>query len=520
MTPPRVPHRLSNARRVIQRLHDLSVGNKLYVGFGSLVIWMVIVVLLDHFAIAGALSDLERTRDLRLPSALASAALEREIHQMIGDVEGYLSLGEREYRDRFHRNATEAEELLHELQQYSADWTSDENPARLEELQVMLPDWLELTEQMFGLRDNPVANQPTPEGERVREELYVVRNQAAPLADEIVDVLGEMRTSQTDSVSADVEAGIEHLASGQIQRAVGAAIMAFFALILALAIRRDIVGRVLRLTDATTRIMHGNMDARARVESNDEIGRLAASFNDMADRMKASLVEAERRAQIIETSSQVSRRLSTILDQKRLMQEVVEQVKSAFDYHYARIVLIDEEGTHLVTAEGVGDTGRELISHGFNLELDQGLVGRAASTNRPVLAADVTKDSDYLPNPMLPETKAEIAVPIALGDQLLGVLDVQQNVVNGLSKVDLDVLQSIASQVAVTLVNARLYDETQQKAERERLINKINQKILGTTSVERAMQVAVREVGRAVEAKHTIVQLDRTKTSGDGNGDS
>jgi GAF domain-containing protein len=146
----------------------------------------------------------------------------------------------------------------------------------------------------------------------------------------------------------------------------------------------------------------------------------------------------------------------------------------------------------------------------------KGVAGGAARLNRPILVADVSKNAEYLPNPLLPETKTELAVPIATGDQVLGVLDVQHNVIGSLSQTDADMLRSIASQVAIALINARSYAETQRRADREGLINEINRKILGTTSIEQAMQVAVRELGKALGSRQAHIYLD-TKWAKNGH---
>ncbi|HEY9151484.1 MAG TPA: GAF domain-containing protein, partial [Anaerolineales bacterium] len=96
--------------------------------------------------------------------------------------------------------------------------------------------------------------------------------------------------------------------------------------------------------------------------------------------------------------------------------------------------------------------------------IGQGLVGRAAQMKSPVIVPDTSADPNWLPNPLLPNTKSEIAVPIRLGDQVLGVLDVQNAEVNSLTDQDVEMIGSIANQVAVALQNIRQFAETQRTA--------------------------------------------------------
>ena len=214
------------------------------------------------------------------------------------------------------------------------------------------------------------------------------------------------------------------------------------------------------------------------------------------------------RTRALETSATISRQLSTILDQAQLVREVVEQLHIAFAYYHVHVFLWDAASRTLKMVGGTGDAGQAMLVMGHALTPDQGLVGRAFRTNRPVVVPDVSRDNDWLPNRLLPSTRSEIAVPIHYGEEVLGVLDAQDSEVNGLGPEDSQLLQTIAGQMAVALRNARLVAQIQQEAEQAALINTINQKIAQTIDMDGAIRVALAELQRALEAGSATVQLD------------
>jgi len=286
-------------------------------------------------------------------------------------------------------------------------------------------------------------------------------------------------------------------------------------------VMRSITQPVDTLIAQTRRVKERDFSEITPLNSQDEIGELSLAFAEMTNLLRESYEELEQRVadrtRALLTSTQVSRQLTTILDQDELIQEVVEQVNSAFEYYHTHVYLFDNNKQYLVMVSGTGEAGAKMLARGHKIETGKGLVGRAAVSGVPVLVSDVSQAEDWLPNPLLPETKSETAVPILIGQDVLGVLDVQHNVVNGLQQEDIDLLQSIANQLAIALRNSRFYQELNMQAKRATVINDINQKILSTTDMETAMKVAIREIGQLTGASWTSVRL---RADGPANGRS
>lgn len=274
-----------------------------------------------------------------------------------------------------------------------------------------------------------------------------------------------------------------------------------------------ILNPIIQLSDFANRLGSGDMEAEFdTTDLEGEVATLAKNLNNLAVKVRNSIATLEQdvaeRTRALQTSAEVSRRLSTFLNERQLIIEVVEQVKEAFDYYHVHIYMLDETSGDLVMAGGTGDVGASMLGSDHKILKGKGLVGRAAETNLPILVSNTSQEPDWLPNPLLPETNSEAAVPIAIADKVLGVLDVQHNEIDGLRQEDVNLLQSLANQIAIALLNARSYTEVQQHADREARVTSIIQKIQSTTTVEGALQVAARELGRTLNLNEIRVILE------------
>lgn len=226
-----------------------------------------------------------------------------------------------------------------------------------------------------------------------------------------------------------------------------------------------LAGPISRLTRVASQVAEGDLAARAEVESRDEIGQLATVFNTMTGQLRQTIGTLEEqvtgRTRQLATVVQVNQRLAGILELSDLLRQVVVLTKETFDYYHAHIYLL--EGETLLLAEGYGAAGAEMKRQGHSITLaaPRSLVARSAREGQVITVANVREDPNWLPNSLLPDTHSEMAVPVMLGKEVVGVLDVQSDRVGGLTEEDETALQALSNQVAIAVRNARLFAQTQ-----------------------------------------------------------
>jgi len=248
------------------------------------------------------------------------------------------------------------------------------------------------------------------------------------------------------------------------------------AIVVGLLISQSISRPILALTVSAQHIGAGNLDAEVvELRRKDEIGVLARAFQAMQRELVNIYANLEQRVadrtKALATVAEVGTAASTILETDKLLQEVVNLSKERFGFYHAHIYLLNEAGDTLVLASGAGEVGRQMVAEGRSIPLDreQSLVARAARERKGITVNDVTQAADFLSNPLLPDTHSELAVPMLVGEQLIGIFDVQSDIVGRFTDADIAVLITLAAQIASAVQNARLYTEaeiTRQEAQK------------------------------------------------------
>ncbi len=200
------------------------------------------------------------------------------------------------------------------------------------------------------------------------------------------------------------------------------------------------------------------------------VGRDITDQRQIAEELKRYRKQLEDlvvdRTHQLDVAATLSNRLNAILNFDELLAELVDQIRDSFDYYYTDVYLLDEAGENLVMAAGTGQAGAKIKAQGYKISLDtpHNLVAQAVRSGEVVRIDNVRKIAGWSPNPLLPNTCAEMAVPIIAEGNVVGVLDVHGGEVSGLDDGDANVLRSLTGHVAVAMTNARLFEQTQQRA--------------------------------------------------------
>ena len=359
---------------------------------------------------------------------------------------------------------------------------------------------------------------------RTLADEYLVKFDALVAKDKEVAAATEVfRTAATEiQTIADRLAGVgEDLAALDVQTAEGNSAQTIvisiitvlavliISIVLAVFLSREITRPVAQLTSTAIEIATGKFDVLAEVSSGDEIGTLAKTFNTMTARLNEAFEDVRRRAAELATVAEVSTATSTILETKSLLQEVVDLTKERFNLYHSHIYLLDEKGENLVLTAGAGEPGRIMVKEGRTIPLsrEQSLVARAARERKGVTVNDVTQAADFLPNPLLPDTRSELAVPMVVGGKVIGVFDIQSEQVGRFTDSDVNIQTTLAAQLATSIQNVRSFEQSKKEAELESMVNAIGQKIQRTTSIEETLQTAIRELGTALGATRVSANI-------------
>lgn len=224
---------------------------------------------------------------------------------------------------------------------------------------------------------------------------------------------------------------------------------------------------LVRLRRATQQLTEGDFEVEiSDTERGDEIGELANAFAIMKEAVRDLVEDLEARiaarARDISATQDISRYAATQRSLQVLMDRVVDLIVERFpSIYHAQIFLVDSDNEYAIVRASTGEVGKQLIARGHRLAVGSvSVIGQVTEQGRYILARDTAISQVHRRNEFLPDTRAELAIPLRVGDEIIGALDVQSKQPDVFTEDLITVLQTMADQIAVAIQNARLYEES------------------------------------------------------------
>ena len=220
-------------------------------------------------------------------------------------------------------------------------------------------------------------------------------------------------------------------------------------------------GQSLQETNVQLEESRAALHARSS-ELEESSAKLAASSAELERAFQVS----QRRQTMLRASAEVSKTITQTHDLDQLLVQVTQLISQNFCFYHVGIFLVDDTGLYAFLRAANSEGGRRMLARGHRLGVGAaGIVGFATGTGQPRIALDVGVDRSFLDNPDLPETRSELAVPLNIGGQTIGALDIQSTDLNAFDEEDMTVFATLADQISTAIENVNLLQKTQAALE-------------------------------------------------------
>jgi len=276
-------------------------------------------------------------------------------------------------------------------------------------------------------------------------------------ASRVNTLLDEIAQEQVGEIQQNIASSRQPLVIGVIIQIAGLTVLLFL-------FGRTILNSMQQLLETARRFEDGNLRARVRLSGQDEFSELGRSFNSMAGQLEDLIggLEARvaERTRDLSITAEIGQAVLASHDPRSLMTDVVELIRQRFDFYHVQIFIVDDERENARLIASTGTVGRQLVARRHSLPVgSQSVIGQVTSTGEHVIALDTDTSVVHRRNELLPDTRSEMALPMRIGDRIIGALDVQSIAANAFYPDSVAIFQIMADQLAIALENARLQTE-------------------------------------------------------------
>lgn len=239
-------------------------------------------------------------------------------------------------------------------------------------------------------------------------------------------------------------------------------------------------------------------------------GTLAIAINNLLQLeavQKALAIQSQQRLQM-QTAAEVAAAATSVLEQNALAQGAVELIKERFNLYYVGLFLVEDN--FAVLKAGTGEAGEAQLAAKRQLQVGGlSLIGGATNDGKPRITQDVSGDPEWLPNPHLPDTRSELALPLRVREKTIGALTVQSTTPHLFSDDLIGALQIMGDQLAVAIQNAQLLANAEARAKRQADLNEISAQLHQSADVETIVGIGLRALSKQLNGTAVELQLGR-----------
>ncbi len=202
--------------------------------------------------------------------------------------------------------------------------------------------------------------------------------------------------------------------------------------------------------------------------------------------------DIQRHATLLKAAARTAKNITTILNPQELFERTVETICEEFGFYYAGVFLLDPAKQYAVLAAGRGEAGKAMITEGHKLAVGgNSMIGASIANRQGRIALDVGAEAVFFENPHLPKTRSEMALPLIVGEDVIGALTVQSTEEAAFHEEDIDALQTMADQLAIAIQNSNLHRQAERRSRLLKAANRVGKEVTSILNIEELLPQTV-----------------------------